>query len=242
LLRRNSTSYIELCQGENPEDKFQERLMHIRQIHKKHSIRSSISELMPIESESDNSDRESSPISPKIVVCYPSVDFPDEQSGPVITEVQKDEFSGEGTNNNSSLLEKKECHDLETKNISSQSMFKAKHQGLETKHSGAVTNGVSQPSHQNKYQDVETKQNGVDISHKDNHIPFVSNHNNTNSTSGDDLAIGERVIVNHKDRFVFGVVRFVGFVPSKDNQQIGVELDKPMGKILVVLLSAVVIL
>jgi len=236
LLRRNSTSYIELSQGENPENKFQERLMHIRQLRKKHSIRSSTSELMPIESESDNSDRESPLIS---FVCHPSVDCLDGQSEPATTEIQKDEFSGVETKNNGSLLQKKECQDIETKNISNQSLYKGKHQGLETKHSGTVTNGLS---HQNKHPDVETKRNGHDLSHKDNHIPFVSNYNNTNSTSGDDLAIGERVIVNHKDRFIFGVVRFVGFVPSKDNQQIGIELDKPMGKILVALQSVVVIL
>ncbi len=248
LLRSNSTSYIELYQDEKPVAKFQERLRYVHQLRKKRSIKSSITDLMPIESESDDSDEEvdePSSHSPK-VVRQTSINYLDVQIEPATTEVQEDEFPCIETQHNGRLSQQDECQDLETKDISGQSLQKDKHQDLETKHSVTMTNGDSQHSHnenelshdQNQPQDVETKKNDVDLSHKDNHVSDALN-GNASSNNGDNLAIGERVIVSHKNRILFGLVRYVGHVPTKDDQQIGIELDKSMGKTLVIVLSTV---
>jgi len=219
LLRRNSTSYIELYQGENPENKFQERLRHIYQLRKKHSVRSSTSDFTPIESESDNSggeeDRPSvvfplsvSPLtlSPKIN-CQAAVDD------------DAEETHNEGLTKSSQF---NEYQDLDTIQTSSQSLYEDKHQKLEAKHSDMEKN---ESSHQNVHQSVKT--NGY-LSHKHDHSDV--NHN-ANKNNTDSVAIGERVMVNHKERYLFGFVRYIGHLPSKKSEQIGIELDKPMGKI-----------
>ena len=56
-----------------------------------------------------------------------------------------------------------------------------------------------------------------------------SNTNNSNS-SFESPAVGERVIVQRKGRYVFGYVRFIGKVTFSDEEQIGIELDQPYGE------------
>ena len=53
---------------------------------------------------------------------------------------------------------------------------------------------------------------------------------NTSNNNFNSFAVGERVIVQHESRYLFGRVRFIGSVLFTDKEQIGIELDQPYGK------------
>lgn len=52
---------------------------------------------------------------------------------------------------------------------------------------------------------------------------------NTN-VNNNSFAVGRRVIVQHKNFYLSGCVRFIGRVTFNDKEQIGIELDQPYGE------------
>ena len=66
---------------------------------------------------------------------------------------------------------------------------------------------------------------------KNDEIDIVDDINsNTNNNNFNSVAIGERVVVQIKARYLFGYVRFIGQVPFSDKEQIGIELDQAYGE------------
>ena len=69
---------------------------------------------------------------------------------------------------------------------------------------------------------------------KENQTNLDTHASNNNFSS---FAIGERVLVQQEDRYLFGHVRFIGRVLFADTEQIGIELDQPYGKRLAMLIG-----
>ena len=77
----------------------------------------------------------------------------------------------------------------------------------------------------------ENQQQNSDIP-EDQHVnDYVENLNtNANNNNFNGFTVGERVVVNHENRYLFGHVRFIGYVLFADKEQIGIELQGPYGE------------
>lgn len=55
-------------------------------------------------------------------------------------------------------------------------------------------------------------------------------NSNANNNNFNIIAVGERIIVQHNNRFLFGCIRYIGRVSFTDKEQIGIELDQAYGE------------
>ena len=87
---------------------------------------------------------------------------------------------------------------------------------------------LEEVAYEHEVQNTDSKKD-EDIIEESEEDPHDLNRNTSNNNFNS-FAVGEKVLVQHESRYLFGHVRFIGSVLFTDKEQIGIELEQPYGE------------